>query len=91
MDDVRRALLGDHEASKRLTDAGVRAVPEMWRSGRSLRVSRSGLETAIHGQVQEKRLLLDWKGLSNQKTGCPGVEHPPTDSKRTGDGDAGGD
>ena len=24
MDDVKRALLGDHEAAKRLTDAGVK-------------------------------------------------------------------
>lgn len=24
MDDIKRALLGDHEAAKRLTDAGVK-------------------------------------------------------------------
>ena len=28
MDDVKKALLGDHEAAKRLTDAGVVPYPE---------------------------------------------------------------
>lgn len=70
MDDIKLAMLGDKEAAKRLTDAGGAAgVSKVWWPWRNLQIPWRGLGAAVHGQVQEKRLFLDRKGLYNQKTG----------------------
>ena len=71
MDDVKRALLGDHEAAKRLTDAGVLVPCPMckgearlntWRleaerkNPAVVKCSKCGLETRVYDRIKEARL-----------------------------------
>ena len=71
MDDIKLALLGDHEAAKRLTDAGV-LVPCPMCNGESLlntwrmeaqrknpavvKCSKCGLETRVYDRIKDARL-----------------------------------
>ena len=71
MDDVKRALLGDREAAKRLTDAGV-LVPCPMCNGESrlntwrlkaqrknpavVKCSKCGLETRVYNRIKDARL-----------------------------------
>ena len=70
MDDMKRALLGDHEAAKRLTDAGV-LLPCMcggdakeitWRdeyrriNPTVIRCKKCGIETPVYNRIKDARL-----------------------------------
>ena len=71
MDDIKRALLGDKEAAKRLTEAGVLLPCPMckedarlntWRfeaQGKNpavVKCSKCGLETRVYDRIKDARL-----------------------------------
>ena len=71
MDDIKRALLGDNEAAKRLTDAGVLlpcpvckgdARLNTWRfeaqrkNPSVVKCSKCGLKTRVYDRIKEARI-----------------------------------
>lgn len=71
MDDLKKALLGDHEAAKRLTDAGVlvpcpmckgEAYENSWRdesrrlNPTSIKCKKCGIETRVYNRIKDARL-----------------------------------
>ena len=101
MTDTEKALLGDREAAKRLTDAGV-LVPCPW-CGKEPKITAYDRLIVYECECGERAFADKGKrsfsvgtrlcnlGVLSQRcsrTSPPRLEHPRADSERGGDGDA---